>query len=77
MDIGPRQAGRERGANVTNVPFTRPAVRAALEAAWNGGRTRRSRGANVYGGTGAGRRIADALARTALDARLFRKLIAY
>jgi GDP/UDP-N,N'-diacetylbacillosamine 2-epimerase (hydrolysing) len=75
--IGPRQAGRERGANVTNVPFVRPAIAAALARAWNRGRPRRARSVNVYGGGGAGARIADALARMAVDARLLRKLVAY
>ena len=77
VDIGRRQAGREKGANVTNVPFRRAAIRRALEAVWNGGRPRRCRSENVYGGDGAGRRIADALARTPLNGRLLRKLIAY
>jgi UDP-N-acetylglucosamine 2-epimerase (non-hydrolysing)/GDP/UDP-N,N'-diacetylbacillosamine 2-epimerase (hydrolysing) len=77
VDIGPRQAGRERGANVTNVPFARAAVVRAVRAAWNGGRPRRCRCRNVYGGGGAGRRIADALARCPLHAGLFRKLITY
>ena len=77
VDIGPRQAGRERSRNVVNVPFRTAAVRVALEAAWNGGRPRRCRCANVYGGDGAGRRIAEALARTPLHAGLLRKLITY
>jgi hypothetical protein len=77
VDIGPRQAGRERGPNVTNVPFRRAAIESALRAVWNEGRPRRGRADNVYGGDGAGRRIAEALARTPLNGRLLRKLIAY
>jgi UDP-N-acetylglucosamine 2-epimerase len=77
VDIGPRQAGRERSANVTNVPFRPAAIREALQFVWNSGRPRRCRAANVYGGDGAGRRIADALARLSLNDRLRRKLIAY
>ena len=77
VDIGPRQAGRERSRNVANVPFKPAAIRWALASAWNGGRPRRCPCANVYGGDGAGRRIADALARTPLNAGLIRKLITY
>jgi UDP-N-acetylglucosamine 2-epimerase len=77
VDVGPRQAGRERSGNVTNVPFDAAKVRAALSDAWNNGRPRRSRARNVYGGDGAGRRIAAALARLAVNDRLLRKLVAY
>jgi UDP-N-acetylglucosamine 2-epimerase (non-hydrolysing)/GDP/UDP-N,N'-diacetylbacillosamine 2-epimerase (hydrolysing) len=85
VDIGPRQSGRERSANVTNVPFDAAQIRAVLSAVWNGGRPRRSRARNVYGGgtdgsrdgSGAGRRIADALARLDVTGRVLRKLIAY
>ena len=77
VDIGPRQAGRERSSNVTNVPFRPAAIREALRSIWNDGTPRRCRAANVYGGDGAGRRIADALARVPLNDRLRRKLITY
>jgi UDP-N-acetylglucosamine 2-epimerase len=77
LDIGPRQAGRERGGNVTNVPFRPAALRHALAAVWNNGRPRRSRARNPYGGDCAGRRIAAHLARIPLNDRLLRKLITY
>lgn len=77
VDVGPRQAGRERSGNVTNVPFSAAAISRALSAAWNDGSPVRSAARNVYGGGGAGRRIADVLARTARTDRLLRKLIAY
>ena len=77
VDVGPRQRGRERSANVVNVPFSRAAVRRALSDAWNGGSPRRFTGTNVYGGGGAGRRIAGVLSRVAVNDRLLRKLIAY
>ena len=77
VDVGPRQAGRERSGNVRNAPFDRAAIRRALSAVWNGGRPRRGRAANVYGGGGAGRRIAAALARLDVNDRLLRKLITY
>ena len=77
VDVGPRQRGRERSDNVVNVPFSRAAVRRALSDAWNGGSPRRFTGTNVYGGGGAGRRIAGVLSRVSVNDRLLRKLIAY
>ncbi len=77
VDIGPRQDGREHGPNVRNVPFDPAAIREAIETIWNGGRPRRSRAANVYGGGDAGRRIADVLAKVPVNDRLLRKLITY
>src|SRR3954468_2487669 len=41
VDVGPRQAGRERGGNVTSVPFTAAAIGRALRRVWNNGRPRR------------------------------------
>jgi UDP-hydrolysing UDP-N-acetyl-D-glucosamine 2-epimerase len=77
LDIGDRQAGRVRSQNVVNVPYrTQPIVR-ELKRIWNGGVPRRSRGCNVYGGQGAGRRIAAILAAVKIDTHLVRKLIAY
>src|SRR5206468_4974323 len=55
VDIGPRQRGRERGANVRNVSFRPAEIRGALGRIWNNGRPRRCRAGNVYGGDGAGR----------------------
>jgi UDP-hydrolysing UDP-N-acetyl-D-glucosamine 2-epimerase len=77
VDVGPRQAGRERGANVTSVPFTAGAVRRALRAVWNGGRPVRYPRRNIYGGGDTSARIADALGGLVSDDRLRRKLIAY
>lgn len=77
VDIGPRQAGRERSGNVTHVPFNPDALRDVLSDVWNGGAPRRSAARNVYGGGGAGRRVADALAGLEVNDRLLRKLIAY
>jgi UDP-hydrolysing UDP-N-acetyl-D-glucosamine 2-epimerase len=77
VDIGPRQAGRERSANVTHVPAQAKTVRAALASIWRDGRPRRFPAKNVYGGGGAGKRIAAELARLSVDQRPLRKLIAY
>ena len=73
VDVGPRQLGRECGANVTHVPWSAAAIGRAVAAAAG----RRFPRANVYGGRGTGRRIADVLATVPLDDRLRRKLIAY
>ncbi len=77
VDVGPRQLGRERSQNVTNVPYSEAAIRRALKRIWNNGRPRRFRGPNVYGGGGAGLRIARVLAGLKIDDRTRRKLIAY
>jgi UDP-hydrolysing UDP-N-acetyl-D-glucosamine 2-epimerase len=77
VDIGPRQAGRERSADVKHVQAERKVIRAALASIWRDGRPRRYRSRNVYGGSGAGKRIAAELAQLSVDQRLLRKLIAY
>ncbi len=77
VDVGPRQAGRERSGNVAHVDFDDKAITAALQGVWNHGRPKRSRARNVYGGDGAGPRIATALADIRIDDLLLRKLIAY
>jgi len=77
VDVGPRQQGRERSENVTSVPCRAGAITRALGKIWNGGRPRRWAGVNVYGGGGAGHKIAQVLSNFPLDARTSRKLIAY
>ena len=77
LDIGDRQLGRERGENVTNVPFKAGDIRRSLAAIWNAGKPRRFPEKNLYGNGRSGQRIASVLARISLDGRLARKLIAY
>ncbi len=77
VDVGPRQLGRERSANVVNVPFVRSRIQRELRRIWNDGRPIRYPKKNVYGGDGAGERIAEMLAAVKIDAQLARKLIAY
>lgn len=77
IDIGPRQAGRERSENVTNVPYRQAAIRTALKRIWNDGHPRRFIGPNVYGGNDTGQRIARILAGLAINPALCRKLITY
>ena len=59
LDIGSRQLGRERGPNVTNVPYHPQRIRAELTRIWNDGKPRRFTSGNIYGGGGAARIIAS------------------
>jgi UDP-N-acetylglucosamine 2-epimerase (non-hydrolysing)/GDP/UDP-N,N'-diacetylbacillosamine 2-epimerase (hydrolysing) len=77
VDIGPRQTGRERGGNVTTVPFLKTAIREALKGIWNQGTPRRYAKRNIYGGSRTAARIAKLLETVPLDARLRQKLITY
>jgi UDP-N-acetylglucosamine 2-epimerase (non-hydrolysing)/GDP/UDP-N,N'-diacetylbacillosamine 2-epimerase (hydrolysing) len=77
IDIGYRQNGRERSANVTNVPYHKGRLLSALTRIWNKGRPRRFKPDNVYSGKDAARTIANALATVSLDERLLHKLIRY
>jgi GDP/UDP-N,N'-diacetylbacillosamine 2-epimerase (hydrolysing) len=77
VDIGTRQLGRERSANVVNVPFTTAKLHLELRRIWNRGKPLRHPNKNLYGGDGAGQRIAQILQDVKIDRRLQRKLIAY
>ncbi|MDB5325185.1 MAG: UDP-N-acetylglucosamine 2-epimerase [Phycisphaerales bacterium] len=77
INIGSRQEGRERSANVVDVPWDRTEIVAAISRAWNGGRPRTYAGTNVYGGGASGAKIAKVLATQELGTRLRQKLIAY
>jgi GDP/UDP-N,N'-diacetylbacillosamine 2-epimerase (hydrolysing) len=77
VDVGDRQLGRERRADVRHVTYDRAAIAAAVKTIWNHGRPRRAKRANPYGGAGTGRKIAAILGRLIIDRRLLRKLIAY
>jgi GDP/UDP-N,N'-diacetylbacillosamine 2-epimerase (hydrolysing) len=77
IDIGPRQLGRERGRNVTNVPYSATHIIRALRRIWNNGDSKRFPSHNIYGGLAADKIIASALARIPLNDRLLRKLIRY
>ncbi len=77
IDIGPRQAGRERSKSVRHVDEEPAAIDAAIRSIWNSGQPRRAAAGNVYGRGGAGKKIARHLAEIELSASLLRKLIAY
>lgn len=71
VNVGGRQAGRERGGNVVDVPYERGAIEAAVRAFWANGRPHPSM---LYGDGRAGERIAELLATCPLTVE---KRIAY
>jgi UDP-hydrolysing UDP-N-acetyl-D-glucosamine 2-epimerase len=73
VDIGDRQAGRERGDNVIPAEPTAGAVRAAIAVATSDVFRAGLSGTSPYGDGHAAPRIVDAVAETPLDARLLRK----
>ena len=77
INIGDRQKGRERNANVIDVPANAAAIRRALKKVWNNGRPIRFPKKNIYGSGRTSEKIAHILANIPLDERLRRKLIAY
>jgi UDP-hydrolysing UDP-N-acetyl-D-glucosamine 2-epimerase len=77
IDIGDRQKGREHGQNVTRVSFEFRVLRQAIDNIWRHGSPVRFPRRNIYGGQGAGRRIAKILQSIPLTERLRRKLISY
>lgn len=76
IDLGDRQAGRERSGNVRHVAAEVDLAAVARDL-WNEGRPARWTGRNVYGQEGAGARIAHHLATVELDRCAQRKLITY
>jgi UDP-N-acetylglucosamine 2-epimerase len=77
VDIGPRQAGRQRSRNVVHCGYEPAAIRRHLQRIWNKGRPRRLRCRNVYGGGKAGERLADSLGGLGSSGQILRKLIRY
>ena len=77
IDIGPRQKGRERSCNVVNVPYNERRIGSELQRVWNRSHPKRAASGNIYGGDGAGCKIASILARLSLDDHLRHKLIRY
>lgn len=63
VNVGSRQAGRERGGNVTDVGYDARAIEAAARTRWQAGRCPSS---TLYGDGRAGGRIASLLAGTEL-----------
>lgn len=71
VNVGSRQVGRERGANVVDVDYDRRAIGAALARQTAAGRYPSD---PIYGDGAAGRRIAGHLAEAPLS---IRKMLAY
>lgn len=74
INIGTRQAMRERNANVADVPAKRQALLGAVRQALAGGRLPP---ANLYGDGHAARRIVDLLDQLPLDSHVLMKANAY
>jgi len=74
VNVGDRQNGRERNANVTDVPADPAAIRRAVEAALAGGRLPAR---NIYGDGRAGEQIVGLLSSLPLPQSLLRKSNAY
>ncbi len=74
VNIGDRQAGRERGSNVIDVSCERSEIKAAIVNALSVGFKKKICGMqNPYGSGDASQRIASTLASTVVDERLLRK----
>lgn len=76
IDIGTRQAGRERGKNIFHVPKPGPEISRLLAKIQNCRRPMRFGTHNLYAGRNAGKTIAQALARIPFN-RFRTKLIVY
>lgn len=77
VDIGPRQQGRERGANVIHCAYDRAAIQKAIRKIVGTAQPIRFARKNLYGDGNTAARIANRLAAVTLDERLLQKLIAY
>ena len=64
INIGSRQTGRDRGANVTDIDYDRDAIRAAIIGCRKKGRFEPD---HLYGDGGAGKLIAKLLAEVPLS----------
>jgi UDP-hydrolysing UDP-N-acetyl-D-glucosamine 2-epimerase len=71
VNIGTREAGRERGRNVADVGYEKKAIKAAIQAQISNGRYPSD---PLYGNGNAGKRIADILATAPLR---FEKRLSY
>ncbi|MFC4357691.1 UDP-N-acetylglucosamine 2-epimerase [Halobium salinum] len=79
VDVGPRQAGRERADHTLSVPHDREAIESALERCLHDAPHRETVAAasNPYDYGGAGNRIAERLRTVELGERLLRKRLTF
>jgi UDP-hydrolysing UDP-N-acetyl-D-glucosamine 2-epimerase len=64
VNIGTRQGGRDRGANVLDVPYDRNSIKVAIEKSMTGERFERD---HLYGSGRSGERIAELLSKVPLE----------
>jgi UDP-N-acetylglucosamine 2-epimerase (non-hydrolysing)/GDP/UDP-N,N'-diacetylbacillosamine 2-epimerase (hydrolysing) len=79
VNIGSRQRGRLRGANIIDVGYDRDEIRSAIGRCLTDEQFREQvrTGANPYGAGNAGPRVADVLATVELGSRLIQKRMTY
>ncbi len=80
VNVGNRQRGRQRGANVIDVPCERAAIRDAIKTAMSEEFRNKLNGSNdnPYWGDGqVARRIVDVLSKIEINEQLIKKQIAY
>jgi UDP-N-acetylglucosamine 2-epimerase (non-hydrolysing)/GDP/UDP-N,N'-diacetylbacillosamine 2-epimerase (hydrolysing) len=79
INVGTRQSGRLRAANVIDVSNERGAIAAAIHRVLHDSQFRRQLATvtNPYGDGGAAKRIVDVLERVELGPRLIQKRIRY
>jgi UDP-N-acetylglucosamine 2-epimerase (non-hydrolysing)/GDP/UDP-N,N'-diacetylbacillosamine 2-epimerase (hydrolysing) len=77
VNVGHRQAGRERGANVIQAGYAKAEILKAIKKALRRPRTGRPDKSHPYGGGGASKKIATVLGELVIDDNLRRKLITY
>ncbi len=70
INVGSRQAGRDRGGNVTDIHYDHGAIVSAVQEMWNGSRFPSD---TIYGSGTAGERIAEAL--SIMDSSIEKRLV--
>ena len=77
VDVGTRQEGRERAANIISVPYRTAAISRAVRRALSKAFRRRLTGKNPYGDGNTGARVAQLLATLPINERLLQKRMSY
>ena len=79
VNIGPRQAGRERAGNVIDVDYNRAEIKLAVEKALHNKvfQNKIKKLQSPYGDGQSGQRIAEVLAEIEIDHKLLNKKLAY
>ncbi len=77
VNVGPRQTGRQRGANVRDVDYGASGIARELAVILRDQPTEKRKAERIYGDGRSGKRIASILAKLNLDQRLRQKRIAH